>query len=469
MQKLNHRIRFLALAAACSLGACATQTYQAQPLAAATAEASFRARSLDSAELRDYLQAQGVAVPVAAWGLHELTLAALHFHPQLDQARARLGEARAALQSAGAKPNPGLSAGAEHHSRAEGGISPWTLGFSFDIPIETGGKREIRIAQATHLSEAARLDIARSAWEVRSRLRDRLLDICAANDQEALLQREIDLRSEIVAMLEQRLAAGMISSVELGSAKLQLLKARQGLESMRGRLPELHAQLAAAAGLPASALATAPLDPSALRALPAWEALPAQEVQRSALLNRLDLRGALSRYAAAESALQLEIAKQRPDITLSPGYSFDQGDNRWALGLSLILALLDKREGPIAEATAHRAAEAADFNALQARVIAEQEQALARYRAALQAITAAQRTLQSQQQQHAQTLRQFEAGYSDRLELTSAQLEALAAEQGLLDSRLSAQRALGTLEQALQLPLDQTTLPGVPETEEPHA
>lgn len=469
---MNHRIQFLALATVGLLGACATQTYAPQPITPAQSEAGFRARSLDSVELRDYMLAQGypqASMPVVTWGLRELALAAFFHHPQLDLARARLREAQAAMVTAGAKANPGISAGAEHHSRSEGGISPWTLGFSFDLPIETGGKRAIRIEQATNLSEAARIDIGQTAWEVRRELRDRLLDYHAANEQITVLQNEAKIRSEIVKMLKTRFEAGLISSTELGSARLQLQTAQQHLEAARGRSAELCAQVAAAAGLPAQALATAKLESNALHTLPAWEQLPPEATQRTALLNRLDLRAALARYAATESALKLEIAKQRPDITLSPGYSFDQGDNRWSLGLSLILALLNKNEGPIAAASARRETEAASFDVLQARIIAEQEQALARYRAALDEIAAAERTLQSQQQQQALMARQFEAGYSDRLELTGARLEAVSAERHLLDRRIRAQQALGTLEDALQQPLDESTLPDLPGMKEPHA
>lgn len=154
---------------------------------------------------------------------------------------------------------------------------------------------------------------------------------------------------------------------------------------------------------------------------------------------------------------------------LSPGYSFDQGDNRWSLGLSLLLALLHKNEGPIAEAAARREAEAARFNALQARVIGEQEQALARHRAALEELVKAERLLTAQRQRYAQSERQFEAGYSDRLELAGIRLETLGAEQGVSSAGIKLQRALGALEDAVQRPLDDTALPAAPEPEEPQS
>lgn len=409
------------------------------------------------------------AFPVSEWGLRELTLAAFFYHPQLDVARAQLHESRVAIMNAGQKINPGLSTGVEHHSNTSGGISPWTMGLSFDITIETGDKRAIRIEQATNLSDAARLEIGQTAWDIRSRLRTNLLEYLASITHSGFLQRELAIRYEMVQMLETRFNAGMISSVELGSARLQLQKTQQLLDAEAGRIPELKAMIATSAGLPAQSLLSVPILPAVLNTLPALEQLPGETTQRAALLNRLDIRAALARYASAESALKLEIAKQRPDITLSPGYSFDQGDNRWSLGLSLILALLNKNEGPIAQANARRASESANFDALQTTVIAEQEQSLARYRAALDEIAAAERMLQSQQQQFSQTQRQFDSGFSDRLEFTGARLEMLEAEKYLLTSKIKAQKILGALEDAIQQPLDEIALPEVPEQKEPHA
>ena len=95
------------------------------------------------------------------------------------------------------------------------------------------------------------------------------------------------------------------------------------------------------------------------------------EVRRNALVARADVLAALSDYAAAESALQLEIARQYPDIHFGPTYQFDQGDNMWSLALSAELPLVNRNQGPIAEAKAHRAEAAARLNALQAKVLAE--------------------------------------------------------------------------------------------------
>ncbi len=461
--KISSRASLLAVTLL--LTACATQTYEAKPIEPAQSLAEFRERSLQSPELQASMVSQGYPqnqFPIKAWGLQELTLATVHYHPQLEVARAQWRASQAAERIAAQRPNPGFSSQAEHHSKTDGGVSPWTLGLALDFTIETGGKREARIARATNLSEAARIDIGQSVWNLRSGLRQQLLDYQTSVQQAQLLSREVDLRQQIVDMLEKRLDVGMVSDIDLNNARLNHQKAVQALAAEQGRIPHLLAQLAEAAGLPAEAMNGVTLAPI----VPAGGAMPEADLQRAALLNRLDVRAALARYAASEAKLKLEIAKQIPDISLAPGYAFDQNDNRWSLGFSTILALLNRNEGPIAEAAAQREVEARKFDELQMRVLGDLDKARASYLAALDEEAKAARLLTAQQQRASQTARQFEAGLIDRLEMTGAKLESLVVEQGLQAARTRVLRALGMLEDAIQKPIDGSVLPENPETKE---
>ena len=84
-------------------------------------------------------------------------------------------------------------------------------------------------------------------------------------------------------------------------------------------------------------------------------------IQRDAVLNRLDVRRALAQYAAAEADLQLEIAKQYPDLQIGPGYTYEEGNSFFTLGLSATLPVFNRNQGPIAEAEARRRQAAAAF------------------------------------------------------------------------------------------------------------
>ena len=147
---------------------------------------------------------------------------------------------------------------------------------------------------------------------------------------------------------------------------------------------------------------------------------------------------------------------------MNPGYEYDQGDNKWGLGLSLELPLLNHNQGPIAEAEARRAESAAKFNALQARVLSEIEQAVAGYRAAAKKAEAADALNHelAGQSRSAQAL--LDAGEISRLEFAQRQLEFTTAALAQLAALVSAQAALGDLEDAMQSPGDAPIIEIIP-------
>jgi cobalt-zinc-cadmium efflux system outer membrane protein len=443
------------------LGACAEQAYVAKPIVAEQSATLIDSRRLESEALQTFMQDQGYpsqSLPVKSWGLPELTLAAIYYSPKIKVATAQWEAQQAGEITAAQRLNPGLDLSATHHTRTDGGISPWTLGFSLSIPIETRDKRALRIQRASQLSEAAKLDIGQTLWQVRSDLRRQYIDYQGVSQKLVLLEREVKLREDIDQMLEHRVEAGMASNIELNNVRLQLQKARQALQLEYNTLPNLRAAIAETIGIPVAAM-----DHATLGALPAANSITVPNFQRDVLLNRLDIRAALAHYAATETKLQLEIAKQHPDFTLNPGYTYDQGDQLWTLGLSTLLAFLNKNEGPIAEAMAQRTLEIAQFNALQLRVISQADQARIRYQTALDETTQTQKLAEAQKQRSMQTEHQFDAGYTDRLELALARLEEITAEQAALAATIKAQQALGDIEDAAQKPMDNTMMPSLPE------
>ena len=123
--------------------------------------------------------------------------------------------------------------------------------------------------------------------------------------------------------------------------------------------------MAEAVAVPLSALSDVELRFD-LTDFPATDEMVSADARRQALQSRADILGALAEYAASQSAVQLEIAKQYPDVHVNPGYQWDQGENKWQLGLGAELPLFNRNQGPIAEAAARRAEAAARFEALQA-------------------------------------------------------------------------------------------------------
>ena len=417
--------------AALALGGCVS--YHPQPLTVEQGAADLQGRTLGG----------------GTWDRARLAAAALKMQPDVEVARAKLATAQAAVITAGARPNPTLGFSATNISRLLGGASPWTNGFTLDVPIETAGKRGQRVAQAQALVNAAALNLSTAERNAASRVCRSLFALYAAEQREELLVRQQTDQGEAVKLFDARIAAGEISRVESLQARLQFNQSRLLTRDAQKQKAEARATLAAALGVSVHALDKVQLSFAGLDTLPP----PPSErmLRRAALLARSEVLAVLAEYAAADAALRLEIAKQWPDLHLGPGYAFDQGQNKWTIGFTLTIPLLDQNRGPIAEALGKRREAAANFNAQQAKALGELELALASYRGALTKLDTANQLLASQERQQRSVEALFKAGENDRLTLVSAQVELQAARLLRLDAVSGAQQALVALEDAAGL------------------
>lgn len=463
-----HHLKILPLVClAFLLASCAVRHYHTAPISPSESVGRLRARTLDDQSLRDFIkQNLGHEIspwPPQAWDLSLLTLAAFYFNPDLDTVRARFAGSQAAVITAGARPNPDIRVAPGYGTSPE---SPWLFAFSLDFPIETAGKRGRRIEQARSLSDAARLELAETAWDVRGRVRMALLDHLLAVRELNLLENQEHVLTARTKLLEMRLQVGEIPRPELDAAQVELSNVQLGLNQARGRVPETQAALAAAIGIPSSALNGVQLSWPSLEQPPAEQQVSADAGERDAVLNRLDVRRALAEYAAADAALKLEIAKQYPDLRLGPGYDFDEGHHKFSLGVGLTLPLLNRNQGPIGEAEARRKEAGARFLAKQAHVISDSETAFARYRAALAELHEADESLTKLQVTREQmTRRAVQAGEADQLDLNGVLFQAATTARARLDALRRAQTALGTLEDAVQKPLEpDATMPALPQS-----
>jgi outer membrane protein TolC len=227
------------------------------------------------------------------------------------------------------------------------------------------------------------------------------------------------------------------------------------ISTAEGQLGETKAALAASIGIPVAGLQEVDLLWRDLDSPPRAESLSSTEIQRNAVLNRLDIRRSLAQYAAAEGDLQLEISKQYPDLQIGPGYTYEERNNFFVIGLSTTLPIFNRNQGPIAEAEARRKEAAASFLEKQAQVIAESERALALYTAALKELKEVDQPLRKLQDRQLQMMQQaVRLGEEDQLSLNGVQIQSSVLAQARLDALRRAQSALGALEDAVQRPLD---------------
>jgi outer membrane protein TolC len=183
------------------------------------------------------------------------------------------------------------------------------------------------------------------------------------------------------------------------------------------------------------------------------EGIPVQNLKEIALRERSDVFAALADYDAAQSALQLEIANQYPNIQANPGYAWEMGEHRWTLGATMQLPILHQNQGPIAEAEAKRHELAARFEALQLRILGDVDRAQAGLQALLTKWSDAEQQKQLQQENMNSAQALFNAGETDRLALLGTELENAVAERARLDVLVETQQALNALEDTLRYPI----------------
>jgi cobalt-zinc-cadmium efflux system outer membrane protein len=435
--------------------ACASVPQRVRPDPAVTAQ-SFESRRLEPL-------ASDLPPPSAGWNRAQWLQAALALNPQLAEARARASAVAAGELTARQIPNPTLNLFDEYVTAAAGGAA-WLYGLSVDFLLQRPGERARARSTAALQTLAAQSDVAESIWQVRAQLRQALLDAAHAQDEALLLQQLVTDRQGLLASTRARAQGGEIGATEIAPATLELAAAQQRLDQARARGADAEARLAAAVGVPASALDGIPLQ------WPQWADIGALSPsltdawREEALIARPDLVRTLREYDLAENALRSEVARRWPAIHLEPGYAWDRGgvhenqlnenlrDNE--LGLSMELPVFNRNEGPIGEAVARRELAARHLEAVQAQLFGEierAERAWPRTREGWQNAVAAAATAQQQSEAEQRALK---AGASDRPSALTAQAASLEAQLLALQSAYEAQSAFAALEDAYRRPLE---------------
>ena len=430
--------------------------FEAKPLMPLEAMSRIESRSLTEPGLAAFMQQHATSHtqdwPRRSWDLPGLTLAGFYFHPSLDVARAQWEVAEAEVISAGARPNPTVGIAPAFSFDPDSGVSPWVAGLNLDIPVETAGKRGYRIDTARHRSEAVRLNIGSVAWQVLSNVRNNLVAFATASRRMELLNDRRQAQEEIVKLLERRLEAGAIAPYELSGARIDLARTQVQSREAQRDLIRSRTGVAEAIGLPAEAVADVQLEYDLEQFTPA--VVSVREARRQALHNRTDIAGALAEYAASQSALQLEIARQYPDVHIGTGFEYDQGQEKWALGIAAKLPIFNQNQGGIAGAGARRVESAARFMALQTQIISEIDWAVAQQDLALEQMSSARDLFATQERQFAAVNLQFQVGEIDLLDFLIAKLEWANAGSARLEALTKVHESQGALEDAIRRPLD---------------
>lgn len=430
------------------------QRFEPRPLDPGLMATELREQNLQAPKLRSYLFDHGLIdgpdEPIPLWSLEQLTFAAYYFHPQLRLSLTDLKVATASKRIAQQRPNPRLITMPAYNSTTTV-PSPWILGGNIDYQIETAGKRKIRLAAAAHQESTARHMLAATAWQVRAGVHRAFVSLWEALKVEEATERQAAALGEVHELTTARYQAGEVSLLELSQARINYEQAKIAHLERLNLADSTRVSLAAAIGVSVHALKGMPFDFRLFTNIP--PNVPQDSLIDDALTNRADLLATLTDYATAEQNLRLEIARQYPNLTLSPGYNYDQGNNEWRFGVGLELPLLHQNQGQIAVAEAMRQNQAERVRQRQRGILAEIESTLAQYRNARQTAEASAEGLAAAERQENLMRARYQAGEVSRFEVASVSALFATAKITSWQALARLHQALANLEAAIQHPI----------------
>jgi outer membrane protein TolC len=399
--------------------------------------------------------------------------AALELNPHLAQERAEVAAIAAAERTAAEHPNPNMELFGEYIRTAA--MSPaWLYGVSLDFLLRRPGERERARQQAALQTALAQSELSESIWEVRATLRQALLDVVAGQDEVALLDSLVADRQALLDADRARLRLGDIARGQVLTDELELSRAQQRAQQTRTRRADAVARLAAAVGVPVSALEAVPVRWSDWAAIDALSALTPERWRNEALIGRPEIIGALREYDLAEINLKSEVAKRWPQVRITPAYAWggngvredalDQIANESALGVSFELPILNQHQGAIGEAVGRRAAAGEHLKAVQAQIYGQIDRAERAWPPAQQAWQETQKLAALAEEQQRADERAVQLGARDRGEALSAQIAAAETRLAMLEAAYAAQLAFAAMEDAYRRPLQGSEIQWSPES-----
>lgn len=259
--------------------------------------------------------------------------------PAIAAARSRERAAVAAAGVAGRWTNPAV----EFRSENWGADIPG-LGLDSFVTVtqqlELGGKRGARRGAAQAGAEMARVDAFATTRDIEGELAGRFLEAVRLRDRAEILTVQRDTLTELVRVLERRVAEGFAPDAE--RARLAAERAAVAVALTRAEAAAERAFLAlrALAALPEGAAAPALVRPDPLP-LPTGD--PAQ-LAAGAAAARPDVRAAAARVETAERALRLQNSLRIPDLTVNTGLKRTLDTNTGVLAVGVGLPVFDRNQ-----------------------------------------------------------------------------------------------------------------------------
>ncbi|MPS49422.1 TolC family protein [Methylobacillus sp.] len=385
---------------------------------------------------------------VAGYTLPDLIDVAMQYNPALGIAAAQQDAAQAEVTTASTYRNPQVEAvmGPSRYLTpgGQGDKRNWNVGLS--QPLEYPWVRDARIAAAQSGTKVAEAGTELIRIELRSRVKNAFYDVIQRKAVLKLVEGDRNLLQQIRERVKLRVDVGEAPRYELIKADTEALAAERDYQSALVRVNEGKAYLR---GLLGSSI---PIEYDVEGELPMGYGLPSLEALRDQVVHSPHLSRVRAETETAEARLKLEERLRNPGLTLKASVEEDPDLRQMRFGVAIPLPLWDRRQGPIAAASADVRRTLATLNDRELGLRRDMESAYQRYLIAQQQLAAFENGLLSQAES---VLKVAEAAYrfGERgiLEYMDAQRtfravrkDYLAAKFDYVSSMLEIERLLGT-------------------------
>jgi cobalt-zinc-cadmium efflux system outer membrane protein len=395
-----------------------------------------------------------VAVPAAAGAqqatgaatitLEEALALAQERSPVLRAQGAEVEAARGRLQTARTYPyNPEISLQAARRTSPGGDSTDRAVEASQEIEI--GGQRGRRVAVAEASLAAADARLARARRVLAGDVAVAFADVLRARDALRIDEADAAVTRTLLAFEERRLEAGVGTQVTVNLAQASAGRAANRVELARGEYRRTRSALAAVIGLDPAAPPEPAGELSAAATLP-----PLEDLLRSALERRDDLRALREEERAAGDDVRLQRALARPNLVARAFREREEGtDDINGAGLAVALPLFNRNRGAVAEAEAVAARTRAERELAELAARNEVASAIASYEAASAGAEVLRRQLVGTLEENLRLLqRSFEEGKIGRADLLLFRRELVEGQREFLEALAEARRAQVRLELA---------------------
>ena len=384
---------------------------------------------------------------------------ALARNPALVAARAQVEEARAAVVTAAAIPDPTFLADVTGQTNVlnPGSKTGSDQGVGFVVPFP--GKRGLRRDVATAQLRAAEFTVAQLQQQVASQAAQAYDAILVAAKHREDLEQSKQLASDFVQKTQARFLAGTVAKVDVVKAQTDQAQAENDLianeRATATALASLDRILGRMAGAPLATTDSLDVPP----ALPELGAL-----QQLAQDSRPELKSLAAQQQGAAAATRLAKEFWAPDFNLSATRNAPQGSPSTytsAMTIGVPIFFWQHERGEVAAARFREEELAADLRDLRAQVSLDVQSAFANASTSLrQAIFIRDQLLPEAREVYRVASVSYGLGGLSALDLLDAKRTLLAAEAQYADALGAANDALAALELAVGAPLPAVT-PGV--------